>query len=85
MKTDIPKIKIHDTVLDYVYIIFGILSITFALEGLLVPNQFFDGGITGLSILLHEKYHFDIGIIIISLNIPLILIGYKLIGKKFFI
>jgi len=85
MKTDIPKIKIHDTVLDYLYILLGILSITFALEGLLVPNQFFDGGITGLSILLHEKYHLDIGIIIVALNIPLILIGYRLIGKKFFI
>jgi uncharacterized membrane-anchored protein YitT (DUF2179 family) len=84
MNAIINKLHIKDTLTDYVYIILGILSITFALKGLLVPNQFFDGGITGLSILLHEKYHFDIGIIIIALNIPLILLGYKLVGKKFF-
>jgi uncharacterized membrane-anchored protein YitT (DUF2179 family) len=79
------KLHIKDTITDYVFIILGILSINFALKGLLMPNHFFDGGITGLSILLHEKYHFDIDIVIILLNLPLIAIGYKLVGKKFFI
>jgi uncharacterized membrane-anchored protein YitT (DUF2179 family) len=84
MSAIINKLHIKDTLTDYVYIILGILSINFALKGLLMPNHFFDGGITGLSILLHEKYHFDIDIVIILLNLPLIGIGYRLVGKKFF-
>lgn len=84
MNAIINKLHIKDTLTDYVYVILGILSINFALKGLLMPNHFFDGGITGLSILLHEKYHFDIDIVIILLNLPLIAVGYKLVGKKFF-
>ena len=77
-------IKIKDSLADYICIGMGILSVNFALKGLLVPNHFFDGGVTGLSLLLHEKYHLNIAYIIIALNFPLILLGYKLIGKKFF-
>src|SRR5690606_5404738 len=74
-----------DSVSDYIFITIGILSLTFALKGLLVPNHFFDGGVTGLSLLLHEKYGFNIAYSIILLNFPLILIGRKLISKKFFL
>lgn len=77
-------IKIKDSVADYIFIVIGILSLTFALKGLLIPNHFFDGGVTGISLLLHEKYGFNIAYSIIALNFPLILIGLKLIGKKFF-
>jgi uncharacterized membrane-anchored protein YitT (DUF2179 family) len=84
MNAIINKLHIKDTLTDYVYVILGILSINFALKGLLMPNHFFDGGITGLSILLHEKYHFDIDVVIILLNLPLIALGYRLVGKKFF-
>ncbi|KOS06600.1 hypothetical protein AM493_11560 [Flavobacterium akiainvivens] len=84
MNAIINKLHIKDTLTDYVYLILGILSINFALKGLLMPNHFFDGGITGLSILLHEKYHFDIDIVIVLLNLPLVALGYKLVGKKFF-
>lgn len=78
-------INIKDSVSDYIFITIGILSLTFALKGLLVPNHFFDGGVTGLSLLLHEKYGFNIAYSIILLNFPLILIGRKLISKKFFL
>jgi uncharacterized membrane-anchored protein YitT (DUF2179 family) len=84
MEPVVNRLNLKDSLTDYAFILVGILSINFALKGLLVPNHFFDGGITGLSILLHEKYHFDIDITIVALNLPLILVGYKLIGKKFF-
>jgi len=78
------RLNLKDSFTDYAFIIVGILSINFALKGLLMPNHFFDGGITGLSILLHEKYHFDIDYTIVALNLPLVIVGYKLVGKKFF-
>ena len=64
----------------------SILGVTFAgvaLKLFLVPNHFFDGGITGISLLVHEIYHFNLGLVILLLNLPLIAISYFTIGKRF--
>jgi uncharacterized membrane-anchored protein YitT (DUF2179 family) len=49
----------------------------------LVPNEFFDGGITGMSLLIHEIYHFNLGLVILLLNLPLIIVSYFTVGKRF--
>ncbi len=86
LETAIPKHQktssgeiIQDTVLN----IIGILIAGFALKCFLVPNKFFDGGITGLSLLLHELYHINLSGLIILLNIPLIILSYFTMGQKF--
>lgn len=53
------------------------------LEMFLVPNNIIDGGITGISIMLHYVTHFSLGLFIGILNLPFIMIGYKQIGKTF--
>ena len=68
---------------DFVYSVFGILFSGFALKGFLVPNHFFDGGLTGLSLLLHEIYHINIGYIIVLANIPFIIMGAFQVNKTF--
>ena len=40
---------------DIVSILLGAFQSAFALRGFLVPNRFFDGGITGISLVLHEN------------------------------
>lgn len=70
-------------VTDVAYMATGILSCGFALKGFLVPNQFFDGGMTGISLLLHELYHFNIAYVIILANLPLIVIGAYQVNRKF--
>lgn len=74
---------IQKNIIDALYTIAGILFCGFALKGFLVPNQFFDGGVTGISLLLHELYHWNIGVVIIIANIPLIILGAFQIGKTF--
>jgi uncharacterized membrane-anchored protein YitT (DUF2179 family) len=68
---------------DFVFIILGILIAGFALKGFLVPNHFFDGGITGLSLLIHEVYDFNLAYVIVIANIPFILLSYFTVSKKF--
>lgn len=68
---------------DFILIIFGVILAGFALKGFLVPNQFFDGGITGASLLIHELYHINLALLIITFNIPLIVISYFSVGKRF--
>jgi uncharacterized membrane-anchored protein YitT (DUF2179 family) len=68
---------------DTVYTLLGILFCGFALKGFLIPNNFFDGGLTGISLLIHETYNFNIAYIIILANIPFIIMGAFQIGSTY--
>ena len=54
-----------------------------AMKGFMIPNRFLDGGITGISILLHEIFHINISFLVIILNVLFVYLGYKRIGKTF--
>lgn len=55
----------------------------FAMKGFMIPNRFMDGGVIGISILLHEISHINISIFILVFNFGFIYMGYKRIGKTF--
>ena len=68
---------------DAVLIVAGILSAGFALKGFLVPNHFFDGGVTGISLLVKEVYHFNLAYVILLANLPFIIVSYFTVSKSF--
>ncbi len=70
---------IHDAFL----MILGVLIAGFGLKGFLVPNLFFDGGLTGISLLIHELYHFNLAYVIVAINLPFIVAGYYSVSRKF--
>jgi uncharacterized membrane-anchored protein YitT (DUF2179 family) len=61
----------------------GILSAGFGLQSFLLPSKFIDGGATGISLLLNELTDYPLYIIIVAVNLPFILLGYRQIGKLF--
>jgi uncharacterized membrane-anchored protein YitT (DUF2179 family) len=65
------------------YNLIGVAFVTFALKGFMIPNKFLDGGVTGISILIHEITHIPFGILTLVLNIPFIYLGYRLLGPTF--
>ena len=65
------------------FTVIGVFSAIVAIKGFMIPNQFLDGGVTGLSILAHEVTHINISVFLIIFNIPFIFLGYKLLGKTF--
>lgn len=71
------------TVSDVIFLILGVLSASFALKSFLVPNHFLDGGVTGISILLYEIYGWDLGLLLILLNIPFIVLSLYKVGRNF--
>ncbi len=78
------SLKHHEsTFSDVLMILFGVVITSFALNSFLVPNQFFDGGITGISLLLHEKYHINLAYVIVLANIPFIIMSYFAVNKGF--
>ncbi|MCD6064730.1 MAG: hypothetical protein K0R82_2641 [Flavipsychrobacter sp.] len=68
---------------DFLYTATGILFASFALKAFLVPNQFLDGGVTGVSLLLHEIYHINVGYLIVLVNIPFIILGAYQVNRRF--
>ena len=56
-----------------------------AVKGILIPKQFLAGGVTGLALLSHYVFpSLPIGFIYFLLNIPLFIIGWMFVGKRFF-
>src|SRR3982750_4606787 len=68
---------------DVFYTVAGALVVAFALKSFLVPNDFLDGGVTGVSLLLHEVFHFNLGLVIVLANIPFIIAGASQVNRKF--
>ena len=68
---------------DTLYIVVGALITGFALQSFLVPAGFLDGGVTGMSLLLHEVYHWNIAIVIVLANVPFIIMGMLQMNKSF--
>ena len=68
---------------NFLLILFGTSLAVLAMKGFMIPNRFIDGGITGISILLHEIFHINIILLVIVLNAGFVYFGYKKIVKTF--
>ena len=79
------EIKVKENLRDIVFITVGAFIYSFGLNYFYIANKFADGGLSGVSALLHYTLDYDMGITYFVLNIPLMILGYKLVGKKFFI
>ena len=69
--------------IDWGLIVVGALAAGFGLNRFLVPNQIFDGGVSGIALLINNIFGFDLSILIILLNLPIIIISYFSAGKNF--
>ena len=61
----------------------GVLSAGFGLKGFLLPNEFIDGGAVGISLLISETTGVSLSILLLLVNLPFVLIGYRTIGLDF--
>jgi uncharacterized membrane-anchored protein YitT (DUF2179 family)/predicted metal-dependent HD superfamily phosphohydrolase len=68
---------------DVPLIIIGVITAAFALKGFLVPNNFFDGGVTGISLLIHEITDFNLAYVIVLANLPFIVMSVYSINARF--
>ena len=68
---------------DFFLIACGIMSACFGLKSFLMPSEFIDGGVTGISLLISTLTGFKLSYLIMLINIPFVILGYKQIGKAF--
>jgi uncharacterized membrane-anchored protein YitT (DUF2179 family) len=79
----IIRINIIRGIKDFLLITIGIFSAAFGFKGFLLTNHFIDGGATGISLLISALTSTPLYILLIVVNIPFILMGYKVINKQF--
>lgn len=77
------KEKIVMVGLRFINLTIGALIVAFALECFLIPNRMIDGGVIGVSMMLHTITSVNLGMLIFCLNLPFILLAYTTIGKAF--
>jgi uncharacterized membrane-anchored protein YitT (DUF2179 family) len=63
-------------------IAFGAFIVAVSINTLILPNKIADGGITGIAIILHYLFRWDVGIMVFVLNVPLFILGLKAVGKR---
>ena len=76
------QVELSHAIKEYIFIILGVFSAGFGLKGFLLPNNFIDGGATGISLLLESITSLNLGIILVLVNLPFIILASKLISKK---
>jgi uncharacterized membrane-anchored protein YitT (DUF2179 family) len=82
-KFEVKEILI--VLLNLLLIFAGSVLCAIAIKGILVPKQFLAGGVTGLALLVHYVFaSLPIGFIYFLLNIPLFVIGWMFVGRRFF-
>lgn len=77
-----PVLKNVETLKEYGLITLGSLILAIGYGFFIVPHNIVPGGIFGLSIVINQLISFPIGQIALCINIPLLLWGTKVLGRK---
>ena len=68
---------------DAVLIIVGTFSLAVGIVFFIAPYKFVPGGVYGISIVFHHLLGTPIGLVSLLMDIPLLLIGIKVLGSRF--
>jgi uncharacterized membrane-anchored protein YitT (DUF2179 family) len=73
----------RQSVKNFAFIVIGIFLAAFGFKGFLLTNQFIDGGATGISLLIAATTPIPLYVLIIGVNLPFMVMGYKILGRVF--
>ena len=77
--------KIYHPVKDYVLIWLGTVAYAFGFVGFILSNEIVPGGLTGVSSLLFYVTKVPVSLTYAGVNVFLLLIAYKILGRRFVI
>lgn len=76
------KASLKDFILELILAFIGIISASIGLKVFLLPNLFLDGGVTGVSLLINRVSGLNISILLILINLPFLILGFKHISSR---
>ena len=77
--------KVSDLLFNWTRITIGAIIIALGIELFLVPNQLSTGGFSGISTIIYYMTGMPVGTAMLLLNIPIFLLAFFKVGKKFFV
>lgn len=72
-----------DFLISVISLTIGAILAALALDTLLIPNTILDGGVNGISIIISKLSKIPISVLVLTINIPFIYIGFKRLGTTF--
>lgn len=73
------------TILQVIGITIATIIMAYSINSFLIPHKVLTGGVSGISIVINHFIPINTGWIILILNLPLFVIGYLYLGKRFMI
>lgn len=67
----------------YAFILAGAILIAIGYVFFITPHKIVPGGIYGISIILHHSFGTPVGLMALVFNIPLTILGIKVLGPRF--
>nr|WP_193432303.1 YitT family protein [Caenibacillus caldisaponilyticus] len=67
------------------FMVLGSAIFAFGLVNFNMRNHLAEGGVTGITLILYNLFHIDPGVSNLVLNIPLFIIGWRMLGRNVFI
>jgi uncharacterized membrane-anchored protein YitT (DUF2179 family) len=66
-------------------VLIGEILNAYAFQTLIIPQKLLSGGVVGIALLLNQLFHLPIGVQTLIYNIPIFLLGLRLLGRRFII
>ena len=73
----------REQLLPILMLIIGAACAAFSIECFLIPNTILDGGVTGVSMMLNYITELPLSVLIVIINIPFFIVGYRALGGRF--
>ncbi len=67
------------------FVITGAFLMSVAINALYIPHNILSGGITGIALLFHILFDVNSSLIIVLFNIPIFILGFLFLNKRFII
>ncbi len=75
--------KNNKLVKDILLTILGTFLAGFGMASFLLPNKLSSGGFTGIATIFYYLFNFNVGLVVLVLNIPFFILAFFRLGKKF--
>jgi len=82
-KARLRRLAVRNAIRNGAFLAAGISSAAVGLKGFLLPANFLDGGVIGISLLVEQMTGWNISLLIVLLNIPFIFIGARQVSRGF--
>lgn len=77
------RARVYEVLKDLIFYLAGSALYSASVAVFTAPNKIAPGGLTGIATILYYVIHTPIGTTMFILNIPLFLLGFRFIGKRF--